>query len=108
MEMTIYGDTYMVLTNDHIYVDGDKEDPRHDMCMRDYVCILVSFSFFLVVYLCSGTRLHSAHPQLLTVQMSPLCAFALPDQIFCVCVSPRKLHNPNLLCVCMCALVNGG
>ena len=28
MEMTIYGDTYMVLTNDHIYVDDDKGGPQ--------------------------------------------------------------------------------
>ena len=75
------------------------------------VCVIMRVSWclslFLLVYLCSGTRLHSAHPQLLTVQMSPLCAFALPDQIFCVCVSPRKLHNPNLLCVCVCVSQRG-
>ena len=65
------------------------------MCVCDCVFVSLCLSSVRVVALL-----------LLTVEMSPLCAFALVVQISCVCLSPRKLHNPNPLSVH--TLVNRG
>ena len=109
--ISIYGNDhiwrYMVLTNDHIYVDDDKGGPQ---TWYVYAWLCVYPGVFLFFSTCVFVFWHSS------AQCTSPTTYS--SNVTSVCICPPR---PNLLCVrkssqtpqsesplCVCALVNGG
>ena len=84
-----------------------KGDPRHDMCMRDYACILVSFFFSTCVFVFWHSSAQCTSPTTYSSNVTSVCICPPRPNLLCVRKSSQTPQSESPLCVCVCVSQRG-